>query len=192
MTQTLAAVVLPPLVDPALLASAFPDLPPDELESAVIDASNTIRRCCGWHVSPPLDFDLLLDGTGGPTLFLPSLRVNSVTSVSDNGTDLDPTGIEWSEDGMIRRGSGTSVWSRRFRSIRVAFNSGFTAAELGGFVALITAMITRRGGDPTGTVASKTVGSVSVSYVPAAGSRTALLDSEEAFLAAGYVLPRRS
>lgn len=188
MTQTLAAVVLPPLVDPASLASAFPEMTPEELESAVTEASNTIRRPCGWHIAPPLDFDLVLDGTGAPTMFLPTLRLNAVTAVSDDGTDLDATTVEWSADGMIRRGS--SCWTRKFRGVRVQFNSGFRQEELGGVSDIITALIKRPASDPTGQIASKSVGGVSISYAPAAGSRGRLTESDQALLAS-YKLPRR-
>lgn len=189
MTQTLAAVVLPPLVDPELLESAFPDLTPEDLETAVIDASNTIRRFCGWHISPQLDFDLVLDGTGAPTMFLPSLRLNSVTAVSDNGTDIDPAGIKWSADGMIRRGTG-GCWTSEFRGVRAQFNSGFAPEELGGITSLITSLIKRPTDDPTGVVASKAVGSVSISYAPATGARGRLTESDQSALA-DYKLPRR-
>ena len=48
------------------------------------------RRFCGWHVTPvQTDTDRVLDGPGSRLLRLPTLRLNALTAVTEDGTELD-------------------------------------------------------------------------------------------------------
>ena len=63
---------LPLLVEPATL--------PDIDAAAVRAAGAAVRGYCGWHVAPEVEQTITLDGTGGPTLVLPSLLVKAITA----------------------------------------------------------------------------------------------------------------
>lgn len=85
----------------------------------------SIQRYCGWHIAPARAETVTLDGTGGNTLYLPSLKVNSITSITVEGEALDLSLIEWSRiTGMVRRNDHLcfpDVWG----GIVVTFNSGY-------------------------------------------------------------------
>ena len=81
-----------------------------------------IRGYCGWHIAPAYDATFVVDGPGGRVLSLPTLRLNSVVSVTENGTELDADAFEWSHDGTLRRSCN---WTERYRGIVVVANSGF-------------------------------------------------------------------
>lgn len=95
-----------------------------EEEAIVRQAQAAIRRYCGWHVAPEVTETLTLDGQGGRHLWLPSLHVNAITSVTNEGVDLDLIdGLGWSASGYLERRGG--CWSRRPRQIVVTLSHGF-------------------------------------------------------------------
>ena len=89
-------------------------------------ATLAIQRYCGWNIAPAEDVTVTLDG-GGSVLYLPSLKVNSITSITIAGTLLAATDYEWSRrTGNVRRKDACffpEVWG----SIVAVFNSGYTA-----------------------------------------------------------------
>lgn len=87
-------------------------------------ATQAIQNFCGWHIAPAKEVTVQLDG-GGRILYLPSLKVNSLTSVSINGTAIDLSLLEWSRvTGNVRYKSG--CWfPETWGGIEVVFNSGY-------------------------------------------------------------------
>lgn len=70
------------------------------------------RRWCGWHVTPVLEDDeKVIDGPGSTLLMLPTLRMTALTSVTENGIDIDVSTLEWSPRGMVRKISHLSHYS---------------------------------------------------------------------------------
>ncbi|AUG84805.1 head-to-tail adaptor [Microbacterium phage Sharkboy] len=101
--------------------------PTDERSQLILDgATKAIRNYCGWNVAPPEDVTATLDG-GGSVLYLPSLKVNSLASVTIDGVAQALSDLEWSRrTGNVRRKDGApfkEVWG----GVVVAFNSGYTA-----------------------------------------------------------------
>ncbi|QUE26048.1 head-to-tail adaptor [Microbacterium phage SanaSana] len=97
--------------------------PTDGRSQLILDgASEAIRRYAGWNIAPAEDVTATLDG-GGTVLYLPSLKVNSVASVTVSGVAV--TDFEWSRrTGNLRRKDGAcfpEVWG----GVVVAFNSGY-------------------------------------------------------------------
>ncbi|WP_280441200.1 hypothetical protein [Nocardia brasiliensis] len=108
-----------------------------------------IRDYCGWHIAPALDETLVVDGSGGPTQQLPTLLLNSVASVSENGVEVRADDYEWSRDGTLRRRRenvllplsgvefgwgrayprswGPPRWTHRYRGIAAVVNHGHPA-----------------------------------------------------------------
>ena len=99
-----------------------PDTLPDIDAAAVRAAGAAVRGYCGWHVAPEVEQTITLDGTGGPTLVLPSLLVKAITDVSIDGQAVDPASLEWSTSGVVRR------WTPdKFRSVTLTIRHGYNA-----------------------------------------------------------------
>lgn len=96
----------------------------DGLEAArLAGIVRDIRDYCGWHIAPAVDETLIVDGSGGTVQQLPTLRLNSVTSITENGTALEADRFEWSADGSIRRCAG--YWTPRYRGVVAVVNHGY-------------------------------------------------------------------
>lgn len=135
------------------------DLPPliDGTDPALVDAaSTTIRGYCDWHIAPQLVDDVLtLDGSGTPTMMLPSLYVLAVTSVVEDGLTLDPSEYEWSQDGRLRKSEPWQRWSSHLRGVVVTLTHGYAACP--GDLAQVGARLMAAGA-PSGHGALKQAG----------------------------------
>lgn len=152
---------------------------------ATARAEAEVRAYCGWHIAPEQTETLTLDGPGGPLLVLPSLHVVSVTSVAENGVELDPAGYAWSAAGVVRRtssaatwngyyGPGWTGWTDTLRGIAVTLTHGYASMPLD-VQSVIDRLAARSVEDPSqysqvGAVAYAT----GADGLPASGSLTAL------------------
>lgn len=102
-------------------------------------AQAAVRRYCGWHVSPILQTTLTLDGNGRRELWLPSLKIVSINSLTVFDSNLgeivdidvnDPTQFAMSSEapGVIYRGPGTGRWNWGVGNVTVDFTHGFSDA----------------------------------------------------------------
>lgn len=125
-----------------------------EEEAIVRQAQSAIRRYCGWHIAPVVMETLTLDGPGGRHLWLPSLRVNDIVSVTNAGTSVDlTTGLDWSASGYLELRSG--CWSHRPRQIVVELNHGFADIP-GELVEAVVSVASRAASSPAGAVEEST------------------------------------
>ncbi|PQM51823.1 hypothetical protein C5U48_12930 [Mycolicibacter virginiensis] len=120
------------------------------------------RRYCGWHVTPEREDDeLVIDGPGSMMLMLPTLRLLDLTSVIEDGRELDLSTLEWSPRGMVRKmphHRGRQLgWTTRLGGITVKITHGFTTAP--DFNAAVLAMVDRISEDfsPSSSIASRLV-----------------------------------
>lgn len=93
---------------------------------ALAAVSRSIRRRAGWHIFPLVTaHTLVLDGPGGAVLSLPTLKLVTLTSVTDDGTVLDPTAdLRVSrETGLLKKRDGSS-WSSHYGSVNVVMDHG--------------------------------------------------------------------
>jgi hypothetical protein len=82
-----------------------------------------IRDYCGWHIAPTMDATITVDGSNAKVFQLPTLRLNSVTSVTENGTELvDDADYRWSADGSLIR---AHRWTGRYRGVVAVVNHGY-------------------------------------------------------------------
>lgn len=97
----------------------------DPRSEIILDgATAAIQRYAGWHIAPALDLELTLDG-GQDVIYLPTLKLNSVESITVDGTLLDPTAYEWSRvTGNIRYVSRETCHDSWGGTV-VEFNSGY-------------------------------------------------------------------
>lgn len=197
-----APTPLPPLAtSDQWLATQPPNtVPPANIDEMLAAASAAIRRFCGWHVAPVLTQDLVLDGSGSPSQRLPSLRVVDVVSVSNGGSDIDVTGLEWSADGFMRTSGGSSWWgsygcgwTRQLRGVLATISHGFEFADVGEVTALCCTLATRSLSAPQGYLTSESVGGTTVSYgVDERPGSMSLLGYEQELLNAYRIAGRRA
>ncbi len=120
---------IPPLLTAADFSAGTNGVisPDDPRLGPLLDgASAAVRRYCGWHVTPVISEDVLLDGTGSSLIIVPTLRLVSVSSASNDGVTVDQTGFDWSPAGLVKLRSG--CWSNRYRSVALSISHGFESA----------------------------------------------------------------
>lgn len=172
--------------------------------SGMLDgASALIRRYCGWHVSPVVTDQVTVNGSGTGVLMLPSLMVLDVTAVTDTGSAIDPTTLQWSQDGYLYRsgasvpnGSGyftpdycTFLWSANLRGVLVSIQHGFDVVPE--VTALACTVVARSAASPAGVIREQ-AGQVSMTYSQVAqgvSGGMSLMQHEMGILDA-YRLPR--
>lgn len=101
------------------------------LDAAIAKA----RRYCGWHVAPVLTETITLDGDGGRLLFLPTLKIVSIDSITIDDVVVDPDTYKTMSGapGVVAKthtgGCHWNFWHCGVSNIEVTFTHGFTAAE---------------------------------------------------------------
>lgn len=160
-------------------------------QSLLDGATAAIRNYAGWRIAPAREETAVLDG-GSSALFLPSLKVNSITSVAIRGATLDPSSYEWSRvTGNVRQPSG-GPWPEYWGGIEVVFNSGFTEppADL---KQIVLQAVSLAMSSPTGATREQ-AGAVSMAWAttaPGVSGGLSLLERDLALIAA-YKLPKEA
>ncbi len=103
-------------------------------------ANQAIRTECGWHVAPIITEDLVLDGTGGRNLLVPSLRIREVVSAKSDGHDVTDQVKFSRRAGVLTLASG---WSCDVGSIELTIEHGYAADEVPNVAALIVTLTKR-------------------------------------------------
>lgn len=100
-----------------------------ETTRALNAALTTVRRYCGWHVTPVIDETMLVSGPGDLDLILPTLYIQSITSITDNDTAIDLTTVDWdnAEPGVLHK-NDWKQWSCGLGKIVVELSHGFDDA----------------------------------------------------------------
>lgn len=100
-------------------------------------AEGIVRAYCGWHIAPSRTETLRLRGWCDRVIVLPSLHVTAVTSVTLNGSVLDPAAYDCTEAGTLT--VGYSDGRRWYDDLEVVFVHGYDAppAEVTGAVQAI-------------------------------------------------------
>lgn len=87
------------------------------------------RRYCGWHVTPiRVDEPIVLDGPGSPLLVLPTLRLATITELTEDGVLLDPAAVSVSARGLARK-RNRGWWTAEYGGITLKMTHGFDGAE---------------------------------------------------------------
>jgi len=148
---------------------------PVDDDARLLQAEGIVRGYCGWHIAPSRADSVTVRGDGSAVITLRSLHVTAVTSVTCDGTLLDPSSYAWSEAGVLTRLCGDGTLSHHRGGwwesvIVVEFTHGYAQvpAEVTGAVQAIA----QRGVlNPTGASSySTTDGPFSDSATFAAGS----------------------
>lgn len=163
------------IVEPG--GEGWPDLIPDGL---VLDdrfwraaAAGAVRDYCGWHVAPIITERMRLDGRGGRTLLVPSLRILEVVSCFVDGNDV-------ADEVRISERAGYiefDRWPCGAGSIDLTIRHGFLPEEAPGVLGIVADAAQRAKG-PAG-IARQQVSGASVTYLSASdlmGAERAKLD----------------
>ena len=169
---------------------SIPSLPvspeTDPAQRRLAAAESRVRRYCGWHIAPTIEQNILLDGSGKTSLFVPTLKLKSVDSCKVNGVVVDVSTLEWSENGYLRRPCG---WPDKLRSVELTITHGFEEAPE---VAELILEIAERAGTAVGGRTREQAGGVSISnalVAPGVSGGIVIMDHEKAVLDK-YRLPR--
>ena len=136
---------------------------------ALSSARAWVRRYCGWHVSPVRTETITLDGPGGQYLFLPTLKLVSLTAISEDGVALDLADVKASAEapGVLAK-AGSGHWGGEFGSVEVTLTHGFTADEAQDWREAVLALVDQAsmsaGSGRSGPLISKRVDDVQYSW----------------------------
>lgn len=146
-----------------------------------------VRRYCGWHVFGEVTETLTVDGSGSPTLHLPTLRVTAIDAVAEDSWDggqifshdlEDQVDFTWSSTGVVEKRAGS--WTCERRGVRVTFTHGFETADA--LLGVVVAAAVRHAGAPDGNALAR-VGQISYQSSSAgAVGGSAFLQTEYAVL----------
>ncbi|MDO3058482.1 MULTISPECIES: hypothetical protein [Mycobacteriaceae] len=124
------------------------------------------RTYCGWHVAPIKTDDMVeIDGPGGRSLILPTLKLVSLAEVRERATSYGgavdevvyaPAQLEVSRRGIVRKRRGVAGqgpwWTEDLGAITVKMTHGFTADEAedwqGAVLSAVDRASTMPGGGP--------------------------------------------
>lgn len=131
-----------------------------------------VRGYCGWHIAPQVTETFVIDGSGS-SIFIPTLRLVSVTALTVDGVVLTSeqlSGLDWSASGIIT-GQRTS---RRPRSVTATVTHGYESCP-GDLVAILSRL------HEVGNFAGmKSAATLSVSFTVDSSSGTAGVDTYSA------------
>lgn len=144
-------------------------------------AHGAVRRECGWHVAPIVEETLVLDGSGGESLLLPSGRVVEILEATNAGEDVTAD-VDFSKSGVLELQCGR--WASRLGQVTIRLRHGYAVEEVPEVASLI-ATLARRGGSAPGVVARQSVNGASVEYLTGGGAPLSipLMQSEKDLLA---------
>lgn len=121
-----------------------------ETERLLAAGLATVRQFCGWHVTPvKTGHEVELDGPGGRLLALPTLRLITLTEVTEDGRPVDVSRLYVSKRGLVRKKSG-GFWSPHYGAITVTMDHGIDDDDAGAFNAAVLSFIDRMSKAPTG------------------------------------------
>lgn len=125
-----------------------PSIP--NVDKAVDRAVAYARRIAGWHIFPVISETLKEDGEGGHVLTLPTLHVEDVTEIRENGHVLDSETYEWSATGDVKRVG--RCWTTRWRGIEVTLSHGYSLedAALADFIEALVSAVNNAAANPMG------------------------------------------
>jgi hypothetical protein len=156
-------------------------------------ASAMIRRYCGWHISPVITEDIVVDGSGGAVQSLPTLRLVDVSALTETTastiTQIDPATLEWSRNGQLRK---PGIWTTRFQGIAATIEHGYEADDCLDLATLCATMAARAQASPFGEKQTS-VGSVAVtlSNAPSGAAGGVALYSDQLAQLDAYRLNQR-
>lgn len=144
------------------------DLSPAEAYTAglLLDAVTAeVQAHCGWHIAPTGSATVTVDGSGAPIQALPTLHLVDLVSVTEDGTAVDLTDVQWSAAGYMWR---STAWTGKLRGVVADIEHGYAEAPAE-VTAIVCAAAARGFSNPAG-VLREASGGESVSYAAESGA----------------------
>lgn len=143
-------------------------------------ATQAVQDYCGWHIAPDRQDTVVVLPTGASVVFLPSLYVTAVGSVTSVGTDLvADVDYTWAADGTLTRVGAPWVVAD---PVTVTFTHGYD--DFPASVRHVIVTLAQRSIANPGPGVRQTAGPFSIEVA----SRASLQDDEKELLAP-YKLP---
>jgi len=171
-----------------------------DVDQLCVAASARVRAYCGWRIAPSTAEVFTVNGSGTYRQLLPTMFLTAVSSVTDSGTVLDLTVIDWSTEGWLEWGQYTAAYqrpygypgyfSRRPRGVVASVTHGYTETP-DDVKMLVCTMVARQAASPAGVLREQ-AGQVSAAYSqvsPNVSGGLVLMQNEMAQLDA-YRIPR--
>lgn len=140
------------------------------VETALKAASQAVRNYCGWHICPSMTCTAYPSG-GGAVLRLPATYVSEVTSVTEDGDEVE---FVWRRDGLIKR---SLPWEDEWKTV-VTYTAGYDSDNVPDLVEAVASIASGVLAVSAGVI-SESADGVSVSYSASASSIAASLTSQQ-------------
>jgi len=108
----------------------------EETERYLASAYAAARAYCNWHVTPiRVDDEIVLDGPNDRVLALPTMYLNKLSAVTEDGVELDMTQLLWTAGtgGIPVRATVRKLWNRywgwKHNSITVKMDHGYDSVS---------------------------------------------------------------
>lgn len=162
---------------PAELASWL-QVPQVDTASALLQlavASQVIRDYCGWSITAETVTGAVVDTAGDRSLWLPTLYLTDVASITENGVALQVTHYEWRRHGRVMRLG--RHWPNAARVVEVTYTHGYPAVP-DSVKGVCLAVAGRAYRNPAG-LKTQVAGPFTESFVTSADGSVAALTSSE-------------
>lgn len=125
-----------------------------EVERMLAAALRAARRHCGWSVNPVVADDAVtLDGPGSRILTLPTRRLITLTSLTEDDTVVDLSTVRWSAGGppgilerpVSVRKKSNCWWTSYYQGIDVVMTHGYDDEEAADWRYAVLAMVDQMG-----------------------------------------------
>ncbi|TDL43837.1 hypothetical protein [Microbacterium oleivorans] len=135
------------------------DMPTELAQAIARMATDAVRDYCGWRVAKTATETVTVASRGGHSLFVPSLNIVSIGSVTENGVTIDePADYDWDESGILYRGGrGHRRWHTGRRAVTVTLTHGYEKCP-GGIAQAIASAVARGALVPSGLISETAVG----------------------------------
>lgn len=165
----------------AVDVAGHPSLDPDVLALRAVAA---IEDYCGWHVAPVREETVEVESDGSGVVFLPTLRIESISSVTVNDEPVTVERGDWSRVGRLR------VPARCGDVVSVTMRHGFKVTESLKAAALGLAAMEQQSPDGR-MVSAQSLGDRSVSYYTPTQLTDVMTPGDPRLTLRRYVIPAR-
>lgn len=134
-------------------------------QQAISAALAAVQSYCGWHIAPSATATVSVWSSDGCSVFLPTMNLTAVTTVTQDAVVLGSTTYTFESYGVIRRTSGNAFGTST--RVTVAFTHGY--ATMPKDAADVVLALAQRSISDTRGMVSKTIGPFSENYGPQLG-----------------------
>lgn len=142
--------------------------PPSDPQFWLDAATQSVRSFCRWHVAPVVTetFNLTARRSPAGRIFLPTLKVQSLVQVLNDGEDVTASASLDEEYGLLVLGG--VVWNTGIGKVQVTMEHGWPIDEVADLAGIISRLAGRAAAS-SGNIVSQNAGNMGVRYGTADG-----------------------